>query len=194
MALCLTHTAAGYLAYEMVRPAGAHRPRLLAAAVALANAADLDFVPGILLGQPGLYHRGPTHTLGALVLVAAAVAVALGLAGWPRTAWLRASLWAGMVYASHLLLDYLTIDAVPPYGGRFLWPFSNAYYVAPVTLLPEIIIDPSGRVAFLRSLVAPHTGMVWLREVGLLALTVSAVHALRGRQAVVAWRDAPEGS
>jgi inner membrane protein len=193
MALCFAHTAAGYLAYEAVRPAGPHRPWLLAAGVALANAADLDFVPGILLGQPGLYHRGLTHTVGALVLVAAAVAMALRLAGWRRGAWLGASLWAGAAYASHLMLDYLTIDAVPPYGGRFLWPFSDAYYLAPVTLLPEIIIDPSGRMAFLRSLVARHAGLVWLRDVGLLALTVGAVHALRGRQAVIAWRDVPEG-
>src|SRR5262249_42649412 len=49
MALCFAHTAAGYLAYEAVRPASAHRPGLLAAAVLLANGPDLDFVPGVLL-------------------------------------------------------------------------------------------------------------------------------------------------
>ena len=58
MALCCAHTAAGYLAYEAVRPAGPHQRRLLAAAVALANAPDLDFVPGLVLGHPGMFHRG----------------------------------------------------------------------------------------------------------------------------------------
>jgi hypothetical protein len=45
MALCLAHAAAGYLAYEAFRPAGPHRPWLLAGAVLLANAPDLDFLP-----------------------------------------------------------------------------------------------------------------------------------------------------
>ena len=50
MALCLAHATAGYLAYEALRPAGPHRPGLLAGAVLLANAPDLDFVPGLVVG------------------------------------------------------------------------------------------------------------------------------------------------
>ena len=46
MALCLAHATAGYLAYEALRPAGPHRLDLLAGAVLLANAPDLDFLPG----------------------------------------------------------------------------------------------------------------------------------------------------
>jgi len=194
MALCFAHTAAGYLAYEAIRPATAHRPRLLAAAVLLANAPDLDFVPGLLSGHPGAYHRGVTHTVIAALAVAALVALGARLAGRPRPTWLGAGAWAGAVYASHLLLDFFTIDAVPPYGARFLWPFSSAYYLAPVTPLPEIIIDPTSAGGFARSLVAPHTGAIWAREVVLLALTVAAVHAARAGWARAAWRDAPEGS
>src|SRR5262245_2242945 len=108
MALCFAHTAAGYLAYGAVGPAGPHRPLLLAGAVAPANAPDLDFVPGILMGRPGLFHRGVTHTLAA-VLVVTLVAWLIGrqrpLAGWTPV---RAALWVGAVYGSHLLLDFFT--------------------------------------------------------------------------------------
>ena len=176
MALCCAHTAAGYLAYEAVRPAGPHRPGLLAAAVALANAAELDFVPGILLGHPGMFHRGVTHTVAAVVAVGCLVAL-VGPGG-------RRALWASATYASHLLLDFFTIDRRPPYGGRFLWPFSDAYYLSPVTPLPEIVVDGSGRMAFFASLVGPHTAPVWAQEIALLVLVVAAVHALR---AVIAW-------
>jgi inner membrane protein len=192
MALCFSHTAAGYLGYEAVRPAGGHRPALLAAAVLLANGPDLDFLPGMLLGHPMAYHRGVTHTLGAAVVVGALVALGVRVSrrGLPA----RAGLWAGAVYASHLLLDYLTRDSLPPYGGRFLWPLSHAYLQAPISLLPEVVVDGSGRGAFFASLLAPHTLMAWAREIGMLAITVATVHAVRAWQGVGGWRDVPEES
>src|SRR4029450_4324861 len=73
MALCLAHAPAGYLPYEALRPAGPHRPWLLAGAVLFANAPDLDFLPGLAVGDPDAFHRGVTHTLGAAVVGAAAV-------------------------------------------------------------------------------------------------------------------------
>jgi len=193
MALCFSHTAAGYLAYEAVRPAGGHRPALLAAAVALANGPDLDFLPGIALGHPGAYHRGMTHTLAAVVLVGGLVALGARLAGRARPLAVRSALWATAVYASHLLLDFFTTDSVAPHGGRFLWPLSDAWWQAPVTMFPEIVIDASGRGAFLASLVGPHTAGTWAGEIGRLAFTVAAVHLLRAWQGGAAWRDAPEG-
>jgi membrane-bound metal-dependent hydrolase YbcI (DUF457 family) len=135
-----------------------------------------------------------THTLLAAVVVAALVALGARLGGRAHPLRRGAGAWAGAVYASHLLLDFFTVDAVPPYGARFLWPFSNAYYLAPITPLPEIIIDPASPGAFFRSLVAPHTAAVWVQEVTVLVLTVAAVYALRAGRAWAAWRDLPEGS
>jgi membrane-bound metal-dependent hydrolase YbcI (DUF457 family) len=188
MALCFAHSTAGYLAYEAVRPAGAHRAGLLVAAVVLANAPDVDFLPGIVLGQPGAFHRGVTHTVAAVLVVAALSALVLRA----RPGWWRATLWATAVYTSHLLLDFFTVDRVAPYGARFLWPLSDAYWIAPVTLLPEIVIDPSGRTAFFASLVARHTAAVWAQELGVLVLAVGAVHALRAGLPRVAWRRVAE--
>jgi len=102
------------------------------------------------------------------------------------------ALWASATYASHLLLDFFTIDRRPPYGGRFLWPFSDAYYLSPVTPLPEIVVDGSGRMAFFASLVGPHTAPVWAQEIALLVLVVAAVHALRAVFAWPAWSGIAE--
>jgi inner membrane protein len=185
MALCFAHTAAGYLAYEMARPSAEHHPGLLAAAVTLANAADLDFVPGVLIGHPAEFHRGVTHTVLAAVVVAIVIALVVRLTGRPRRAWLRAGAWAGAVYASHLVLDFFTADVVVPSGVPLFWPFSDAYYLSPVTPLGEIIIDPSGRTAFVKSLFTPDTTRVWAVEITIFLLTVCAVQAFR------AWRLRP---
>jgi membrane-bound metal-dependent hydrolase YbcI (DUF457 family) len=183
MALCLAHATAGYLVYEAVRPAGAHRPALLAGALLVANAPDLDFLPGLLIGAPAAYHRGVTHTLGALAVVSVAAWVAARLVR-SRAAWWW-GLAAGAAYGSHLVVDWLTVDAVPPYGIRLLWPLTGAWLHAPFSLFGEIIIDPSGRTAFLHSLVTSTALVVWGRELALAMATVAMVHALRAARAVL---------
>jgi len=183
MALCLAHATAGYLAYEALRPTGPHRPALLAGALVMANAPDLDFLPGLLIGAPVAYHRGVTHTLGALVVVSvAAWAVARALRS--RRAWWW-GLAAGAAYGTHLLVDCLTVDAIPPYGIQLLWPLTGAWVHAPFSLFGEIIVAQSGRTAFLESLFTPTALVVWGREVGLALAAVAAVHALRALRAVV---------
>ncbi len=192
MALPFGHISAGYLGYEAVRPAGPHRPALLLGAIALANAADFDFLPGLVIGHADAYHRGVTHTLAAVVVIALAVAAAGGIAGACRATVLRAAGWAAAVYASHLVLDYVTVCAVPPSGGRFLWPLSDAYYIAPRPLLDEIIIDSSSRSAFVASLLTPHALGVWARELAFLLGIVGLVYGLRRSAASIA--EVPEAS
>ncbi len=179
MALCFTHASAGYLVYEAVRPAGKHRLELLASAIVLANAPDFDFVPGLIVGRPGAFHRGLTHTLAAVLAVAAMGAVV----GWWRRPMARGPAWwasfAGAAYGAHLLVDFLTIDAVAPYGARFLWPLSDGFQHAGVTPFSEIVLDASGRMAFVRSLLTPAALAVWMREVVLAVVVIGGVLAAR---------------
>ncbi len=96
--------------------------------IILGNFADLDFIPGILMGDPGRFHHGPTHSiLFALVLT--------GVARWlypvlfkHSKAPLRAFL---MVTLSHLFLDAMTLDTVAPYGLPLFWPFNSTGYRFP---------------------------------------------------------------
>jgi membrane-bound metal-dependent hydrolase YbcI (DUF457 family) len=193
MALCLAHATGGYLVYEAARPSGPHRPGLLAAAVVLGNAPDFDFLPGVLIGHPGAFHRGVTHTLAAVLVVAALTWLVAWLRGNTTLAH-RAAAFTGAAYGSHLLLDFLTVDVVPPHGARFLWPLSSAYYLSPMTLLHEIIIDPSGRAAFFGSIFTVHTARVWLSELGLLVCVVAAIHGARALHALVTAPPAGEAS
>lgn len=187
MALCLAHATAGYLAYEFLRPPGAHRPLMLAGAVALANVPDLDFVPGLLLGDPSAFHRGVTHTLAG-VLIATTIAAAI----IPRLQSLRAAPlprggWTTFVFvalASHLLVDVVSVDTTPPCGAAILWPFSDHLFYAPFTGLGDLPLDRESRLGFVRSLVAAPALLAWARELALLVATVALVHVVRGATAV----------
>jgi inner membrane protein len=190
MALCFAHSAAGYLVYEAVRPAGAHRLGLLAASVFLAGAPDLDFVPGFVLGRPGAFHRGISHSVLAAVVVGVAVGLGAWLLGRSRRP-LGVGLWAGAAYGSHLLVDCITVDAVSPYGLRLLWPLSTAWMIAPVTPLREIVLDGSARSAFLASLVRPENALTWASDAAVLVVAVLGVHLLRRRRAAAAEAIAP---
>lgn len=101
----------------------------------MANAPDLDFIPGMLVGQPNLYHHGISHSLGAGILVAALVAFLIGIKRKGRLK--RDFFYLLTIYVSHLLLDLISIDGRPLLGIPFFWPLSEAYLMLP--LLPPVL-------------------------------------------------------
>lgn len=96
--------------------------------------ADLDFIPGLILGQGSSWHRGVSHSITA--------AAAAGLLAWlwarrkPGGGWL--ALGALAAYLSHIALDYLNVDTRPPFGIPLLWPFSGEYMLAHHAIFPDI--------------------------------------------------------
>lgn len=113
------HGLAGIAAgWAVARPAVDRRGLVVQSAILAAAAAapDLD----LLIGS----HSGPTHSLGAAVIVAS---VAL-LMRWP-VASTGARIWVAIfaAYASHPLLDALSPDTAPPIGIMAFWPLSHAY-------------------------------------------------------------------
>jgi membrane-bound metal-dependent hydrolase YbcI (DUF457 family) len=142
MASPLGHALAG-LALARAFPDASARgaPALAIGCVALAVAPDLDFLPGLLQGQPALYHQGPSHSL--IVGWAVSLGAALLLAG-DRRQLLRTWLLLFAAFGSHLALDSLGPDGRPPIGMQLLWPFSDTSWLAPVTLLPGVQHAVSG--------------------------------------------------
>ncbi len=100
-----------------------------------ANAADLDFVPGFLVGDMNRYHHLGTHSLSAALLFGALSGVlAWRFAKHP----LVIGVIGALVYASHLIGDYLAHDLEAPYGIPLFWPFLDTFYIAPSTLIMNI--------------------------------------------------------
>jgi len=114
------HALGGIAAGWAIAPVkNARNAVLLAGAGA---AADLDLLVGT--------HRGPTHSLGAAVLMLVAVTLMTRNVRWGSAA---AAAWA-----SHVALDWLGTDTTPPIGEMALWPATRAYYESSLHLFPAI--------------------------------------------------------
>jgi inner membrane protein len=126
MATPIGHALAGYSVFVAGTSLKSRTPALFWCCLLMAIAPDLDFIPGIIQGQPNLYHQGLSHSLGAALFVslAAALIVSNG-AFWKNWTLLF------VAYASHLALDFFAPDGRPPYGQPLFWPISSEYYFAP---------------------------------------------------------------
>ena len=100
-----------------------------------ANAADLDFVAGALVGQFNRFHHMASHSIMAAIIFAGACYIVSKLYSNQAS---KIALVGGLAYLSHLLLDAITIDSSAPRGMQLLWPFSDEYYIAPVTFFTNI--------------------------------------------------------
>lgn len=112
-----------------------NRP-LVAVAVFSAVAADLDFLPGLLVGEPGRFHHGLSHSLGAALLYGLLVGFLIrfpALGSYARRATIM-----GLLYLSHPLLDLVAVDTSFPFGEPFLWPLSGTYLLSPVTIFSDV--------------------------------------------------------
>lgn len=114
------HALAGIAAGWLVAPAPPERPVVVTRVLVFAAAAvapDLDLLVGA--------HSGPSHGVGAALLVGVLVWLALrGLTPSPG----RVAAAVGAAYATHTLLDWLGTDTSAPIGIMALWPFSREYF------------------------------------------------------------------
>jgi len=118
---------------ELMRQAWNRRGWLFLCIV-LANAPDIDYIFGIPKGNLNYYHHTITHTLGWIVLVSLAVWIYT----WSRRHDLsiRGLLFILALTGSHLIADFFCADNSPPYGFMLFWPFSDSYWLSPVSLFP----------------------------------------------------------
>tara|TARA_Y100001934_G_C12313573_1_gene756213 strand:- start:239 stop:694 length:456 start_codon:yes stop_codon:yes gene_type:complete len=93
-----------------------------------AIAPDLDFLPGILIGDPNRFHHGPTHSIAAAGVFTVLLALIF------RNLSKAQVFVIFSIYLGHVLADTLAADLGAPYGVPLLWPFDDSYYIAPVTL------------------------------------------------------------
>src|ERR1041385_6780612 len=72
------HSIAGLIAYQVAPEIdGLARRQVIALYLFAANAPDLDFLPGLLVGDPNRFHHGVSHSGGLALLFAIAVSLIL---------------------------------------------------------------------------------------------------------------------
>lgn len=150
----LGHSLMGCIIYKaMTRPVDLHGWQHIILYLFVANAPDLDFIPGFLVGDPNRYHHGISHSIGVAILFASALSFFLYFLKIDSLRRNFAIFF--LLYFSHIILDYLSIDTGLPYGEIFFWPLSNEYYIAPFAFLPDIKRASSGS-EFIPSLFSLH--------------------------------------
>jgi inner membrane protein len=102
----------------------------------IANAPDLDFVPGLLLGKPNLFHHGISHSIGMGVIFSLFLSFFLNIHNTKNLK--KEFLICFSLYCSHLLLDYISVDGRPPFGIPFLWPLTAKYFIFRYPILPPV--------------------------------------------------------
>lgn len=137
---------------------------------ALAMLPDADLLVG--------GHRGPTHSIGAALIVGALAATAYA---WVQPSARRTALWfgaaCGAAYGTHLPLDWLSHDNTPPIGIMALWPISHEYYASQV----QVFLAISRRYYHGWRFVIQNTLAV-LRELAILVPLISLVIVTRRRR------------
>ena len=103
------HSLAGLCGFVLVqnRVAPCMRGWVLLGSVVLANLADFDFLPGLLLGDLRTFHHQATHSLAAAAMVGLLVG---GLASRWNLNGIRCGILGGGLYLSHVALDLLVND------------------------------------------------------------------------------------
>jgi membrane-bound metal-dependent hydrolase YbcI (DUF457 family) len=149
----------------------------LGALVVAANVPDLDFIPGVLLGNPRLFHRGASHSLLAVVAFTALMIV---LARWKGCrSHLRVGLVLGLAFAGHLLVDMLSTWVDDHSGVALAWPLSNYRVLSPYPIFKGISLYP-GAQTFLEGVL--HRGNLYavLWEIVVVAMVWGAFRLSRG--------------
>src|SRR5947208_1074847 len=80
-------------------------------------------------------HRTFSHSSGAAIFVGVLAGV---VAAFMKRPIMRIAAMCAAAYGTHLLLDWLAVDLMPPYGIQALWPFSDAWYISPWIVFRQI--------------------------------------------------------
>ncbi len=130
----LGHSLAGYAVYNFSSMASTNHNRLKLAllCIFMANAPDLDFLPGILVGRPELYHHQITHSLGFALFGSLAIATIVSIRTKPFS---QIFSLCFVSYLSHIIIDFFEYSGHSHRGGMpLLWPISTEKFASPVSL------------------------------------------------------------
>jgi inner membrane protein len=141
----ITHSLAGLAIADAVmgkRAAGTQRPMLIGAGMIAANLPDLDLVYTVITPSPLgylLHHRGHTHTVAGIGVLAALVILSYWWVPSVRgmRVFERLRFWLVIVAG---LVSHLLFDAMNTYGVHPFYPTDNRWYFGDAMFIFEPLI------------------------------------------------------
>lgn len=135
------HLLAGAAVYTGGTNRDTRSTALLAIALVGSMVPDLDFVPGILIGNMREFHHGISHSLAFAVLFGGVIFALVH--AMDRALANRAAAFAFLAYASHVVLDFVSVNT-GTLGVPLLWPLSEGQIGVNLRLFGYFRYDTSG--------------------------------------------------
>jgi inner membrane protein len=172
------HSLMGYIIYGISsRSVEGTQRRLIPLYLLAANAADLDFLPGLLVGDANRYHHRVSHSIGFAIIFALVFSLFPVLLKRDVSWRWRNFAIPFCLYCSHIGLDYFATDGGFPYGVAVFWPVSAEFYISPIALFADIRRSPFS-IDFFPSLFSLHN--LWAVSIEVLLLLPFALLTLFG--------------
>ena len=157
MPLPVLHSYAGYSLYKLDPKNRINNFTLILFSMFAANAADLDFIPGILIGKAERFHHVATHSFGAAIIFGLIFAFVFKI--WKKLDFKNTFRLSSLSYASHVFLDVVTHPAekMPVFWPLFCKPlsFTKETFIPALQRSPETV--KTGFAEFLRIVSGPTT-------------------------------------
>ena len=199
MPLPVAHSAAGlavYLSVPYVKRNGlawTKRCFLLFCLIFLANAPDLDFLPGMLIGQPNRFHHGASHSILSTLSISGGV--------WFICRKYFNELSGSYLFLiifisafSHIFLDFFSSDSGFPYGIPLFWPFSHEYFMSPFPLFRDVFREGGSNTLFFQTLLNENNLWEILLEVFFSVFLILVLYATKGTKKNLRWASAAVAS
>ncbi len=195
MATPIGHALAGYAVYRVRGRRNDHTGGWFLLCILLAMAPDLDFLPGLLVGLPVLYHQGISHSLAFALAVSCIVTMLCR--SWLQGHFLGNWMTLFAAYTSHLLIDLLGPDRRPPFGIPLFWPVLDEHYLSSFQLLLGASHAKStltGTSGWLAGILQFRNVVAILTEIAVIAPVVLLVQFLTRRRSRPAQAETTLGS
>ena len=133
----IAHSLCGYIIYSSVKIKDDKiNWKTLFSFIVLANLADLDYLPGIYINKPNIFHHGLSHSIVAAIIVGLSISVIYKFNSEKK--FFKNFILFSSLYLSHVVLDFFTVDTSIPLGEQLFWPFTNEYYISSISLFRDI--------------------------------------------------------
>lgn len=142
---------------------------------------DLDIIPGFFVGRLAQFHHGITHSFAAAAIFS--IFAWLFFSGRARSISLNLSILVFLLYASHVVLDFVTLDTGAPYGVPLFWPWSHDSYQSSWLLLPNVQHTRA-------PLFSLHNIALMAREAVIFLPLVAFIHGVKHRKTTWPLRSA----